>query len=193
MGIKLHKPLAVEKKYLYNFIFFLDRELEQRTEGQRVQLAYEKALRDGFVNIYRGRIFLIGQEHAGKTSLKKNLLGLPFNPEEQITEGIEADASAFHIDVHQVKNWHCTYENKLALLELSKDTSRIVVEKPYDRTMELEKGNSAAATKTAAMAREEHFRGEEGGLSEEMSLANCDKKVDLECSGDKNDPNKQQV
>ena len=33
---------------------------------------YQKALRDGFVNVYRGRIFLIGQDRAGKTSLKSH-------------------------------------------------------------------------------------------------------------------------
>ena len=70
----------------------------------------------------------------------------------------------------------------------------MVAEKPCDRTMELKKENSAAAaTKAAAVAREEHFRGKEGELSEEMSFGNCDRKVDLEFSDDKNDPNKQQV
>ena len=46
----------------YNFIFILDHVFEQKVEGQRAELAYEKALRDGFVNVYRGRILLIGQD-----------------------------------------------------------------------------------------------------------------------------------
>ena len=112
-----------------NFIFILDHVFEQKAEGQRAQLAYEKALRDGFVNVYRGRILLIGQDRAGKTSLKKSLLGLPFDPKEQSTEGIELQASTCEIEVEQVKNWHSTHENKPGLLECSKDISRIVAEK----------------------------------------------------------------
>ena len=105
-------------------------------------LAYEKALRDGSVNVYRGRILLIGQDRAGKTSLKKSLLGLPFDPKEQSTEGIEVQASTCEIEVEQVKNWHSTHENKPGLLECSKDISRIVAEKLCRRTMELEKEHS---------------------------------------------------
>ena len=93
------------------------------------QKAYEKALRDGFVNVHHGRILLIGQDRAGKTSLKKSLLGLPFDPKQQSTEGIEVQASTCEIEIEQVKNWHSTNENKPGLLECSKDISRIVAEK----------------------------------------------------------------
>ena len=86
--------------------FILDHVFEQEAEGRRVQLAYEKALRDGCVNVYRGRILLIGQDRAGKTSLKKSLLGLPFDSKEQSTEGIEVQASTCEIEVEQVKNWN---------------------------------------------------------------------------------------
>ena len=122
--------------------FILGHVFEQNAEGQRARLAYEKALRDGFVNVYRGRILLIGQDRAGKTSLKKSLLGLPFDPKEQSTEGIEVQASTCEIEVEQVKNWHSTHENKPGLLECSKDISRIVAGKLCDRTMELEKEHS---------------------------------------------------
>jgi len=138
----------------------LDYVIEQNAEGQRAQLAYEKALRDGFVNVYRGRILLIGQDRAGKTSLKKSLLGLPFDPKEQSTEGIEVQASTCQIEVEQVKNWHSTHGNKPGLLECSKEISRIVARNLCDRTMELEQGHSPA-TREAAMT-EEHFK-EEGG------------------------------
>ena len=36
---------------------------------------------------------LIGQDRAGKTSLKRSLIGLPFNPKEKSTAGIEVDSS----------------------------------------------------------------------------------------------------
>ena len=102
---------------------------EQRADGPRAQLAYKKALKDGSVKVYRGRILLIGQDRAGKTSLKKSLLGLPFDPKEQSTEGIEVDPSKCEINVHQVKRWHSTSGNKPVLLEYSKDVAKIVAEK----------------------------------------------------------------
>ena len=82
---------------------------------------YQKALRDGFVNVYRGRIFLIGQDRAGKTSLKKSLLGVPFDPEEESTEGI--DPSRCDIDVNRVQNWHVDSKNTI-LSDVSEQISR---------------------------------------------------------------------
>ena len=90
-------------------------------------MVYEKALRDGSVNVYRGRILLIGQDRAGKTSLKKSLLGLPFDPKEQSTEGIEVDPSKCEIEVDQIKNWHSTNE-KPGSFEFSKHIARMVAE-----------------------------------------------------------------
>ena len=95
----------------------------------KAQLAYERALQDGYVTVYRGRILLIGQDRAGKTSLKKSLLGLPFDVEEQSTEGIEVDPSKCEINVDQAaRNWQSIDENKPGLLECSKDVAKIVAE-----------------------------------------------------------------
>ena len=80
------------------------------------------------MNVYRGRILLIGQDRAGKTSVKKSLLGLPFDPKEQSTEGIEVQTSTCEIEVEQVKNWHCTHENKTGLVIGPKEISRMVAE-----------------------------------------------------------------
>ena len=55
--------------------------------------------------VYRARIMLIGQDRTGKTSLKNSFLGLPFDPEQQSTDGIELDVSNFEVDVDQVSNW----------------------------------------------------------------------------------------
>ena len=82
---------------------------------------YQKVLRDGFVNVYRGRIFLIGQDRAGKTSLKKSLLGVPFAPQEESTEGI--DPSKCDIDVNRVQNWHFDSKNTI-LSDVSEQISR---------------------------------------------------------------------
>ena len=89
-------------------------------------------MKDGYVTVYRSRILLIGQDRAGKTSLKKSLLGLPFDSKEQSTEGIEVDPSKCEIDVDQAaRNWQSIGENKPGLLECSKDVAKIVVEKIF--------------------------------------------------------------
>ena len=89
-------------------------------------------MKDGYVTVYRSRILLIGQDRAGKTSLKKSLLGLPFDPEEQSTEGIEVDPSKCEINVDQAaRNWQSIGEIKPGLLECSKDVAKTVVEKIF--------------------------------------------------------------
>ena len=74
---------------------------------------------------------LIGQDRAGKTSLKKSLIGLPFNRKEKSTDGIEVDPSKFQLDVDEVKNWQPIDERKQGLLGCSKDVAQVVVEKMY--------------------------------------------------------------
>ena len=81
------------------------------------------------MNVYHRRLIVVGPDRVGKTSLKKSLLGLPFDPKEQSTEGIEVNASQCQIEVEQVKNWHPTHENKPGLLECSKDIARMVTKK----------------------------------------------------------------
>lgn len=103
---------------------------------------YQKALRDGYVNVYRGRIFLIGQDRAGKTSLKKSLLGMPFDPKEESTEGI--DPSKCDIDVNRVQNWHFDSKNTI-LSEVSAQISRsLAVELFPLRQVSREKGMMAS-------------------------------------------------
>ena len=75
---------------------------------------------------------LIGQDRAGKTSLKKSLIGLPFNPKEKSTDGIEVDPSKFQLDVDEVKNWQPIDERKQGFLGCSKDVAQVMVEKMFD-------------------------------------------------------------
>ena len=106
--------------------------LEIEARGEKAQLAYQRALKDGAVNVYRGRVLLIGQDRAGKTSLKKSLIGLPFNRKEKSTDGIEVDPSKFQLDVGEVRNWKPVDERKQGLLGCSRDVAQLVVEKMYD-------------------------------------------------------------
>ena len=65
--------------------------------GRVASEAYQKALADGKTSVRRVPIMLIGQDRAGKTSLKKSLKGICFDPEEDSTIGIEVDPSLFKV------------------------------------------------------------------------------------------------
>ena len=75
---------------------------------------------------------LIGQDRAGKTSLKKSLIGLPFNRKEKSTDGIEVDPSKFQLDVGEVRNWQPIDERKQGLLGCSRDVAQVMMEKMHD-------------------------------------------------------------
>ena len=96
--------------------------------GQGAKRAYENALKNGKVKVYRGRIMFIGQDRAGKTSLKKHLLGLPFDPNEESTDGVEVDPSAFEFDVDHATNWKISNE-KLNVSHFANELAKIVAGK----------------------------------------------------------------
>ena len=85
---------------------------EIKARGRKAMLAYENALKTGKVKVYRARIMFIGQDRAGKTSLKNSFLGLSFDPKQQSTDGIELDLSKFEVDVDQLSNWKRTDEKQ---------------------------------------------------------------------------------
>ena len=60
--------------------------------------------------MYRGRIMFVGQDRAGKTSLKKSFEDLPFNPTQPSTDGIDVDRLKFEYEGGKVKNWRLTDE-----------------------------------------------------------------------------------
>ena len=114
-------------------------------KGHSARLVYEEALRDGFVNVYRGRIVLVGQDRAGKTSLKKSLLGLPFDSKEQSTDGIEIEPSKFEIEVKQIKNWTPCCANRSSLsecLEYTTDIAKLLATERYHMIVGDEKEGS---------------------------------------------------
>ena len=101
--------------------------------GPRAQRAYERALQIGKVKVYRGRIMILGQDRAGKTSLKKSLLGLPFNPQENSTIGVEVDPSRCELEVAQIKNWEPTERKKFDVSDFAEDMAKLVVRDLNDR------------------------------------------------------------
>ena len=120
MDLKLHQI----------FSYLVPREI--KAQGPEAKLAYENALKTGKVKVYRARIMLIGQDRAGKTSLKKSFLGLPFNPEEDSTDGIEVDPSKFEVDIDQVKNWKLT-DKKLSVSQFALDLAKMVAKEIQER------------------------------------------------------------
>ena len=126
-------------------------------QGHSARLVYEEALRDGFVNVYRGRIVLVGQDRAGKTSLKKTLLGLPFDYQEQSTDGVEIEPSKFEIEVEQIKNWTPSGANKSSLsecLEYTTGIAKLLATERYHMIVRDEKKDSEM-TSAGAQPREE--------------------------------------
>ena len=71
--------------------------LEINLRGPKALEAYNRALTEGKTLVRRIPIMLIGQDRSGKTSLKKSLQGLRFNPDEGSTVGIDADPSYFKV------------------------------------------------------------------------------------------------
>ena len=115
------------------FSYLVPREI--KAQGPEAKLAYGNALKTGKVKVYRARIMLIGQDRAGKTSLKKSFLGLPFNPEEDSTDGIEVDPSKFEVDIDQVKNWKRT-DKKLSVSQFAFDLAKMVAKEIQERGKE---------------------------------------------------------
>ena len=73
------------------------------------QAVYQNALSEGSVVDRRVRVMFIGQEGAGKTSLKKSLLKQQFDPEEKSTEAIVPDVQ---VTVESCANWDTSEEGR---------------------------------------------------------------------------------
>ena len=78
--------------------FFVSVPPEILARGPSALEAYNKALADGKTSVRRVPIMLIGQDRAGKTSLKKSLRGIGFDPNEGSTVGIDVDPSCFKVN-----------------------------------------------------------------------------------------------
>ena len=99
---------------------------EIRARGPEAKRAFEKAMKSGKVKVYRGRIMLLGQDRAGKTSLKKSLLGLPFDPKEESTVGVEVDRSKCELEVDEVQNWMPSKRKKRERSEFEEELARLI-------------------------------------------------------------------
>ncbi|XP_020605026.1 uncharacterized protein LOC110043869 [Orbicella faveolata] len=135
---------------MLNIIHFIPLSLvpqEIRAQGPRTEAAFKEAIEKG--------IMLLGQDRAGKTSLKKFPLGIPFDPEEENTVGVKLEATKFEVEVDQVKNWQCTDQKKLDLSVFREDIAKITAE--HMKAMEGRKqtSHSDEITNYAAQVKEQ--------------------------------------
>ena len=100
---------------------------EIRRRGLEAERAFQKAMKSGKMKVYGGRIMLLGQDRAGKTSLKKSLLGVPFDPEEESTVGVEVDRSKCELEVDEVQNWMPSKRKKGEMSEFEEELARLIV------------------------------------------------------------------
>ena len=98
-------------------------------------VAFKEAMEKGSVPVYRGRVMLLGQDRAGKTSLKKSLLGIPFDPDEESTVGIKVDPTKCEVEIDQVKNWRIEQKNP-GVSEFREDIAKITAERMKDLEQE---------------------------------------------------------
>ena len=114
-------------------------------------MAYYQALKDGKAENNRIPIIIVGSDRVGKSSLRKHLLGLPFDIEEQSTNGIEVDvveltaenakdpwvtiAGRFFTNEQEAEDEALKNAAKQALHEDQKDNieSSISIDDPYFR------------------------------------------------------------
>ena len=70
---------------------------EIRARGPLALEAYSNALAEGQACVKRVPLMIVGQDRSGKTSVKKSLKGICFNPDEDSTLGIEVDRYDFKV------------------------------------------------------------------------------------------------
>ena len=80
---------------MHSFGFVAPPEILAR--GELALEAFNNALAEGNARVKRVPLMLIGQDRSGKTSLKKSLKGIVFDPDEDSTIGIDLDE--YHFDV----------------------------------------------------------------------------------------------
>ena len=82
---------------MFSAIFLPSVPLDILTRGPLALKAYKEALARGETSVRRVPLMLIGQGGAGKTSTKKSLKGIRFDPNEDRTVGIDVDPSHFKV------------------------------------------------------------------------------------------------
>ena len=114
--------------------------------GPLTLCAYNKALMEGKAKVRRLPIMLIGQNRAGKTSLKRSLKGEKFNANENSTSGIEVDPSHCEVTTEAWKLQNPDQNSSYSLAtSFEHQAARLVVNEFID-TKETCNGTNGAPT-----------------------------------------------
>ena len=95
--------------------------------GSLALRAYNNALSEGKTFVKRVPIMLIGQDRTGKTSLKKSLRGLVFNPDEDSTVGIDVDPSHFKVSTEVWKAGKTDQQSSVAAISYEHHAAQLIV------------------------------------------------------------------
>ncbi|KAL9958600.1 hypothetical protein ACROYT_G035638 [Oculina patagonica] len=102
---------------------------EVLTRGPIALEVYKNALAEGETCVKRVPLMLIGQNQAGKTSTKKSLKGISFNPKEDSTVGIDVDPSHFKLSNEIWKAGEKNQEaNAEKAISFEHKTARLIVD-----------------------------------------------------------------
>ena len=85
----------------------------------RMQDIYEKACKEGYREVYRTRIMLVGHFGAGKTSVKRSLLNEEFVSQHVTTEGVETEETVKLYMTHVTENGEGAFRWKKVWCEIS--------------------------------------------------------------------------
>ncbi|CAH3166434.1 unnamed protein product [Pocillopora meandrina] len=146
---------------------------EIRARGPLALEAYNNALAEGQACVKRVPLMIVGQDRAGKTSVKKSLKGICFNPDEDSTLGIEVDRYDFKVTTEIWKTGEIDEEANIdtTVTSFEHSAARWIAEKltMHEKIAEVKQTSS---TESAGYDFEEIDDAKEGEPYETLSDAN---------------------
>ena len=120
---------------------------EIRARGPIAFEAYNNALAEGQACVKRVPLMIVGQDRSGKTSVKKSLKGICFNPDEDSTLGIEVDRYQFKVTTEIWKTGEKDEEANIdtTVISFEHNTARWVADKltVHEKIAEVKRTSSA--------------------------------------------------
>ena len=120
---------------------------EIRARGPQALEAYSNALAEGQACVKRVPLMIVGQDRSGKTSVKKSLKGICFNPDEDSTLGIEVDRYHFKVTTEIWKTGEKDEEANIdtTVISFEHNTARWVADKltVHEKIAEVKRTSSA--------------------------------------------------
>ena len=123
---------------------------EIRARGPLALEAYNNALAEGQACVKRVPLMIVGQDRSGKTSVKKSLKGICFNPDEDSTLGIEVDCYDFKVTTEIWKTGETGEEANIGttVTSFEHNVARLIADNltTLEKTAQVKGANSAEST-----------------------------------------------